>query len=620
MPNKIRSAYNAFNDLFTYRCGKGVSTERFIVDFQLKVNKVKSLGSTLSDNLLGYMLLSCANLSKNRLDMVKASCKEWSYSNVKAQLLKLGLGNTNIDDVCTEFDASKVQIENCFYSTLSKNHCGNYSQRNNDDCCTFCKCTYHHIADCPYVPTDVKTDVLDVSKSSNLKSKKVKQLKTKASNKFFTLHVASDSEQLSSLVGETLGKAVVDTGSPHTVAGEIWFKSYVNSLSRRDRLSIHLSKSYKRFCFGGNKSYHSKYYTVIPIYIQKRKHYLGVDVISCNIPLLLSHSSLCRANGKIDIGSSTICILGVTVPLMISSSGHLCLSITRCLDTASKDSNNLVWRVLCSTTINGTNYDTTRNKAKILHKQFCHPKADQLLDFIKKTGISCNPDLEKAIRYVTSKCEVCIKVKRSLKQTINHEASICSNKEISTRDKICYSKINQHQHTGPIHDSDGNMTLAQDSAELNEYMLLSGENKVISSTLLETQYDHKGNESCCGDDEDSEYLTADECDSSGKSKLYSKQRYCNRTCDVSAKNFYNAKSQRKLPNFNFTNCDDKKVKYSLFKSKPLTNFDQDANVSHPYCTSFGNKCDLNIFLMKRKRWKNRNPQINFCHILLVFYL
>ena len=277
------------------------------------------------------------------------------------------------------------------------------------------------------------------TKPKNLKIKEVKQLEGTHYNKLISLFIDSDPRQLSSLVGETLGKAIVDTGSPHTVAGKVWFESYVNSLSRRDRSSIHLKKSNKQFCFGDNQSYYSKYYTVIPIYIQQRKHYLGVDVINCNIPLLLSHSTLCRADAKVDVGSSTICILGVTSPLVISSSGHLCLSISRCLDTASEESKRLVSRVLFKTPICGT-VCSIKNKAEILHTQFCHPKAHQLIAFIKKTGI-CNQDLENAIWDVTSKCEVCVKIKQeafhTLKQVINNDTSdsIYSKEVFSAGDK-----------------------------------------------------------------------------------------------------------------------------------------------------------------------------------------
>ena len=102
-------------------------------------------------------------------------------------------------------------------------------------------------------------------------------------------------------MGETLGKAIVDTGCPCTVAGSVWFESYLNSLSRRDRLSIQFKKSNNRFCFGNGKLYHSKYCATIPIYIERCRHYLGVDVVNCDVPLLLSHQTLRRSKAKIDM-------------------------------------------------------------------------------------------------------------------------------------------------------------------------------------------------------------------------------------------------------------------------------------------------------------------------------
>ena len=390
MPNKVESAFNALNDLFTYKCEKGVSTESFIVEFQLKVNKVKASGTTLSENLLGYTLLNCANLSEEKLDIVKATCNELTYKNVKSQLIKVGREKPNTNK---NVHTSTIQIEDCFYTSkfpkkksLSQNssHCANAEKK--------------------WFFTKPSCRKSKFSRHNN-----AKQLDDTLYNKVgVTLYINSDSVQLCSLAEETLGQALVDTASPYTVAGDMWFECYLDSLSRRDRSSIHLNKSNKRFCFGDGRIYNSKYHTTIPIYIQQCKYYLGVDIVSCNIPLLLSRSTLCRADAKIDIGSSTISILGVTSPLVTSSSGHLCLSISRSLDTTNDDSTRLVSNVLFSSPEYGCD---VKNKANKLHKQFSHPTADCLIDFIRKTGL-CDQYLERAITEVTSLCEVCVKIKR----------------------------------------------------------------------------------------------------------------------------------------------------------------------------------------------------------------
>ena len=116
---------------------------------------------------------------------------------------------------------------------------------------------------------------------------------------------------------------MVDTGCPFTVCGEVWFKSYADSLSRKEQMSVLKKESHNKFRFGDGKSYPSQFRATIPIYISNSRYQLSVDVVLCDIPLLLSQDTLRRANAKIDVGEATINFMGITIPLNISSSGHM---------------------------------------------------------------------------------------------------------------------------------------------------------------------------------------------------------------------------------------------------------------------------------------------------------
>ncbi len=221
------------------------------------------------------------------------------------------------------------------------------------------------------------------------------------------MYTDSDSNQLCFLVGETLGKAIVDTGCPFTVAGETWLKTYINTLSRKDRLAIRYRKSKNKFRFGSGALFPSEYNILIPIYVGSSNYTLSVDIVKCNIPLLLSRETLKRAQAKIDIGRSLISFLGVTIPLTISSSGHMCLAISRSLDPSNKETQGVLKRVLFTSPIEGIGSDL-KNKATKLHLQFCHPTADRLIDLIKKAGTS-DKKVFDAIKSVTDHCDVCIR-------------------------------------------------------------------------------------------------------------------------------------------------------------------------------------------------------------------
>ena len=213
------------------------------------------------------------------------------------------------------------------------------------------------------------------------------------------------------LVGETLGQAVVDTGCPFTVTGETWLKSYINSLSRKDRNAIRTRNSNNKFRFGDGLLHPSKFHVTIPIYVGEHKYQLGVDVVESNIPLLLSRETLKRAEAKIDIGRASICFLGNTLPLIISSTGHMCLVISRPLDNFHKETQNVLSRVLFTSPMSGVGMDL-KNKATKLHMQFCHPPSDRLIDLIKKSGTN-DDRIFDAIRNVTSQCDVCIRNRRA---------------------------------------------------------------------------------------------------------------------------------------------------------------------------------------------------------------
>ena len=228
----------------------------------------------------------------------------------------------------------------------------------------------------------------------------------------------------------------MDTGCPHTVAGHIWFETHMNSLSRKDKLSIKTYKSNNKFRFGNGVLYESKYRAIIPIYVGRLKCSLEVDVVQCNIPLLLSRATLQKANAKIDIGNALICFLGITIPLITSSTGHLCLEISRPLDINHDETQRVVNRVLFTSPIAGVGSDI-KNKARKLHIQFCHPTAGRLINLVKNSGTT-EQGVFDAITEVTEQCEICIKNKQSpLRPVVCFPSATSFNETVALDLKFC---------------------------------------------------------------------------------------------------------------------------------------------------------------------------------------
>ena len=180
--------------------------------------------------------------------------------------------------------------------------------------------------------------------------------------------------------------AIIDTGCPRTVCGKDWLKVYVDTLSAKDRSSISTESSSHKFRFGNGMMYKSEKYIVVPIYIDGNRYELGVEVISCTIPLLLSRETLERAEARIDIADGSIEFLGNTVPMITSTNGHICLKIGRSLDNSNVETQRVIDTVLFTSPL--SNIDKTDLKRKIvkLHKQFAHPPPNKLSELVKNAG------------------------------------------------------------------------------------------------------------------------------------------------------------------------------------------------------------------------------------------
>lgn len=213
------------------------------------------------------------------------------------------------------------------------------------------------------------------------------------------------------MVSESFGLAIIDTGCPKTTAGRDWLKAYVDTLSIKDRASISSSASTNKFRFGDGKVYKSEKYVVLPIYINGKQHVLGVEIVACNIPLLLSRETLVRAHACIDIFNNSIELLGETMPLVTTNSGHISLRIGRSFDVDEPETQRVVSSVLFSSPLLNVDPDDLKKKVLKLHKQFAHPPPGKLVNLIRNAGTDA-PNIENIINEVSSNCEVCKKHQR----------------------------------------------------------------------------------------------------------------------------------------------------------------------------------------------------------------
>ena len=186
-----------------------------------------------------------------------------------------------------------------------------------------------------------------------------------------------------------------------TVCGGTWLKWYLQTLSNTDRRAVYSFKSGHSFVFGNGKQFLSPKIVAIPIYLGQKRVTLLTDVVTADIPLLISIETLQKTDAQINFKLNKITMLGEEIDVKISTSGHYCLPLTRPPDI----NNEHTAKVLFSFKFDD---DPKANYKKVLklHRQFCHPKPDALYKLIKTSGTNSS-EIHKICRDVYDRCESC---------------------------------------------------------------------------------------------------------------------------------------------------------------------------------------------------------------------
>ena len=90
-----------------------------------------------------------------------------------------------------------------------------------------------------------------------------------------------------------------------------------------------------------------------------------MDVVECDIPLLLSKETMKRLDMSIDFGTGSASVLGKEINLMSTRSGHYCIPLSQCV----REEINIV---LNDSELKKKTRDEKKNSAIKIHRQFCH--------------------------------------------------------------------------------------------------------------------------------------------------------------------------------------------------------------------------------------------------------
>ena len=151
--------------------------------------------------------------------------------------------------------------------------------------CVICKSIYHWANDCPNKVQDISDVNITLFRQE--------------------MHVC----YMTKFVGETLNCAVLDNWCTKNVYGESWLTNYLDTLTESDRSKVVVEKSSNSFRFGNGKSLNSEKMVTFPAQIGKEDIMIKSDVIDSDLPLLLSKSTMKKANVKTDFSNDVVNML-----------------------------------------------------------------------------------------------------------------------------------------------------------------------------------------------------------------------------------------------------------------------------------------------------------------------
>ena len=110
--DKSQSAFAAYDDFKSFHGKHDTSIQDYIVEFNLKYNRIKLQNMVLPDGVLAYYLLKRANLSEEQSNICKATCSELDHNTM----------HTQIEQVTSTVDKAKsehVEVEPQFLQSMT---------------------------------------------------------------------------------------------------------------------------------------------------------------------------------------------------------------------------------------------------------------------------------------------------------------------------------------------------------------------------------------------------------------------------------------------------------------------------------------------------------------------
>ena len=462
----------AFAKIHFFRRKPNQKIAEYIREFDILTNKCKNKNCTIDPNQKTFVLLLGANLTQVQYEMVKGimdDCEDSElYDKVKEKLLFL-LTNS-LGDVCNNNGNGKsesqpldeaffTQHEEAFLSWQSRkkfyqkgkqgshhqnsekwnnkshsNSSQNYKSKANTSYnkkweeglnpkdkmgrrlkCRECGSHQHLQKECLYFKQRKRGHqayVVDGDDSSDTGSVTEGESDYDDANDYVEKQrvlFTNDTADMSRFTAESLCSAALDTCCTASVSGEKWMNIYLQALP------AHLKKRVQgpfttgtEFTFGNNESLKSGKAYKIPVIIADSMHEIVVDVISSDIPLLLSKAHMKKIGIALNMSDDTATANGKPLKVNTTSAGHFIVNL---LGDTDNDDSIFLAEVMNIDLIEESDKNVYKLLSK-LHKQIGHRPRKVFIEFLKSADQfkdSFIPIIDKII----DGCEGCLLRRRS---------------------------------------------------------------------------------------------------------------------------------------------------------------------------------------------------------------
>lgn len=303
---KCFNTYLAFEN---YRRPKDSSIDAYLSEFDLRHYKLKECGVTLPDAVVACRLLKSCGLSDMHFQLALSTTAKMTFEHMRCTLKKLFSENKHLLSSETSSEISEsVKVEPIFAShvlygdaargrslprrgsgfnsariaasgsgyrrTTSNNRNNPFKPDGTISLCAICGSKMHWAKQCPHAyerqPSTVMYGENDID-----------EYDYEEEEVHITLLAMDDNREkkMDTLLGETIGSVLLDSGCSKTVCGKQWLLHYLDTLDDIERKSIKEEPSKSVYRFGDGKRMTADRCISLPCVLADRKVLIRTDVV-----------------------------------------------------------------------------------------------------------------------------------------------------------------------------------------------------------------------------------------------------------------------------------------------------------------------------------------------------